>query len=798
MLVRFAVLAAVVFLAGCAGPTSILLIVDGDVTAGTDFDDLTVSVSGSAAAGWTDSFELSEAFPWSLRILPGDELSGDVEIQVSIRDSAGPVIEANRDTSFVGGEEVVERLCLWRACRGVESAACRQGLCDLSDADGDADVDGDSDDDGDRHEGDADEADLPDADEEGADADIEDRPSWDMRTFDAITATTGDGRVDFQVATADTVEELTHDEWLGLAEVRALGSLEGRYLGLRARLVSPDGLSKAALGRVAVAGQNGLWEWVRPDREVEASFNRSAIETEPGVLALTAAPVSGGPLPSDEFDGPEIEDRLWQRALLNIIDARVEGGRLAVGMVGDIRLGGRIFSTYALRGDFDIRIAHEPQSWPALVNGEYSAGLRVVSGTERCLLRRVVRGSVFNLDMYDTSVRLHREADSLGEQTFRLERVGGEVVGYVDPPTWRELGRCSLGTGDVTVELYVDSTPSDPPVAAMEMAFDDFEVISTEGVVGFLSSSPEVAFDVADAEAPRVAMVPETGVYQEEVTVELVASPTSTSVYYTLDGSDPVASPSRSLYEGPLLLSRGTTVTAIAENASGAPGPEERHRYLLGSLVAHAPLDEPSGEVLETVHGWNGTSLGVTRGVAGIVGGAVEVDGLGGYIELPDSSAAGRSDYQLDDGALSIWLSPENLYNRGAIFSKDSSGFDTGGHLTVWHESQTFDIRIQSIDDSYSLSSSGLLLRAGQWYRATIVFGSSGLTLWIADTEGHLLGEWSAAYFGGIGPSSGGVGNQEPIALGVSSMLSDDLAVTPVREPFAGRLDELQLYSFDP
>jgi hypothetical protein len=48
-------------------------------------------------------------------------------------------------------------------------------------------------------------------------------------------------------------------------------------------------------------------------------------------------------------------------------------------------------------------------------------------------------------------------------------------------------------------------------------------------------------------------------------------------------------------------------------------------------------------------------------------------------------------------------------------------------------------------------------------------------------------------YIGGLGVTSGGAGNFEPIAFGAGTTVSDDLLVTPTTEFFAGYMDDVQI-----
>ena len=66
-------------------------------------------------------------------------------------------------------------------------------------------------------------------------------------------------------------------------------------------------------------------------------------------------------------------------------------------------------------------------------------------------------------------------------------------------------------------------------------------------------------------------------------------------------------------------------------------------------------------------------------------------DGLDDYVEISHSN-----DDLLDNGTLTLWFQAEDLDGRQALFSKDSTGFDTGGHLTVGLEGDRILVRLQS------------------------------------------------------------------------------------------------------
>jgi len=95
---------------------------------------------------------------------------------------------------------------------------------------------------------------------------------------------------------------------------------------------------------------------------------------------------------------------------------------------------------------------------------------------------------------------------------------------------------------------------------------------------------------------------------------------------------------------------------------------------------------------------------------------------------------------------------------------------------------------LQSTSSDYYLASS--LLQQSHWYHTVLTFGPKGMKLYL---DGKLVS--SDSYIGGLGTSSGGAGNFEPIALGASTEFSDDLLITPVAYPFNGTIDELRIYN---
>ncbi len=158
---------------------------------------------------------------------------------------------------------------------------------------------------------------------------------------------------------------------------------------------------------------------------------------------------------------------------------------------------------------------------------------------------------------------------------------------------------------------------------------------------------------------------------------------------------------------------------------------------------------------------------------------AVHFDGGNDYADIPHNSA-----FELDLGTVQFWFKETGtILDYRALFSKDSEGFDNGGHLTIYTDPEDkITVRLQSGSDNYTVQSSEAVL-LNEWYLMTFTFGAGGMQLYINDTLAD-----DDAYTGGL------TANLEPIALGASSMISDDLSIEPLTDFWSGYMDEVVLY----
>jgi hypothetical protein len=199
------------------------------------------------------------------------------------------------------------------------------------------------------------------------------------------------------------------------------------------------------------------------------------------------------------------------------------------------------------------------------------------------------------------------------------------------------------------------------------------------------------------------------------------------------------------------------------------------------------PLDETSGVIAVDVDaGNNGTyQNGVLLNqlaACSDTGNAVYFDGVDDFVEVPHSP-----DYLIDEGTVSFWARADAVGTQQGLFSKDSTGFDTGGHLTfLILPGGVIQVRLQTTTGDNFVNSAPIA--AGNWVHVAFTWGPAGMALYI-DGGAPVTNP----YIGGLGVTSGGTGNFEPIVFGANSWTSDDLLATPTTEFFAGFMDDVQI-----
>lgn len=202
---------------------------------------------------------------------------------------------------------------------------------------------------------------------------------------------------------------------------------------------------------------------------------------------------------------------------------------------------------------------------------------------------------------------------------------------------------------------------------------------------------------------------------------------------------------------------------------------------------ARWPLDETAGLTAADIAASNdGTyTNGVLLNQPGACSGtatAVHFDGIDDYIEVPHTP-----EYLMDEGTVSLWVNID-VAGEQMFFSKDSTNLDTGGHLTLYvNAAGNLEVRLQSTTPLFNFVT-GPALATGTWTHMAVTWGPDGLALY---ANGGAPA--TNPYMGGLGVTSGGAGNFEPIAFGASTINSGDLVVTPLNNFMAGFLDDVRI-----
>jgi hypothetical protein len=178
----------------------------------------------------------------------------------------------------------------------------------------------------------------------------------------------------------------------------------------------------------------------------------------------------------------------------------------------------------------------------------------------------------------------------------------------------------------------------------------------------------------------------------------------------------------------------------------------------------------------------NSPTLNAAGALIGDVDGAVQFDGGWSYAVIPHHAA-----FLLNSGAIQFWYRNSGGLRNEGVFSKDSDGRDTGGHLSIWIDHRKVRVRLSSARHTYTVQSGNL--ETGAWYLVTFTFGDAGMKLYVNGGLVH-----SDPYNGGLGPNSGGAGNFQPIVLGACAESSHDLVVDHLKEFYSGLLDEVAIY----
>lgn len=132
--------------------------------------------------------------------------------------------------------------------------------------------------------------------------------------------------------------------------------------------------------------------------------------------------------------------------------------------------------------------------------------------------------------------------------------------------------------------------------------------------------------------------------------------------------------------------------------------------------------------------------------------------------------------FQAASGSLTFRFKPTDTKGKQALFSKDSSGYDDGGHLTLQMNKNRLELRAQTADQSFEIK--GGTINSGNWHEIELRWSSEGLQLSLDGNEVGRTEEFTDHL----------TNNLEPIVFGANQWASDDQVANKLRDFFSGEI----------
>ncbi|MEE3061229.1 MAG: LamG-like jellyroll fold domain-containing protein [Verrucomicrobiota bacterium] len=148
-----------------------------------------------------------------------------------------------------------------------------------------------------------------------------------------------------------------------------------------------------------------------------------------------------------------------------------------------------------------------------------------------------------------------------------------------------------------------------------------------------------------------------------------------------------------------------------------------------------------------------------------------------------------RPAFLLDSGAVTIFFKHDSITGRQGYLSKDARGLKNGGHVSIYQIDGNLTARLQSASKSYSIQVPDCIV-PNRWNHLVFQWGPGGMTLWL---NGQSVG--SDPYAGGLGSTSGGSGNEEPLFIGAGGWKYEDEDPSTVVGFFDGEVQLALLHS---
>ena len=220
------------------------------------------------------------------------------------------------------------------------------------------------------------------------------------------------------------------------------------------------------------------------------------------------------------------------------------------------------------------------------------------------------------------------------------------------------------------------------------------------------------------------------------------------------------------------------------DDAAGASTGAVNPDIIANSPVAYWALNSDTGGVAaDSVGGHDGEFRSGAAADGGQIGGqmgaSADFDGHNDYLLVNPST-----DFQLTSGSIHMTFNADTVSGRNALFSRDSSGNDGGGHFTAWVHDGQLHVRLQADSGETHLYSAAGSVSAGQDHAITVTFGAGGAELYL---DGARVDDDSSFTWGWQG-------NDEPIVVGASQWVSGNGVANNLTHHFDGRIDDVAIF----
>ena len=136
----------------------------------------------------------------------------------------------------------------------------------------------------------------------------------------------------------------------------------------------------------------------------------------------------------------------------------------------------------------------------------------------------------------------------------------------------------------------------------------------------------------------------------------------------------------------------------------------------------------------------------------------------------------------LTDGTISLRFTADNVDERQALFSKDASGYQDGGHLTAFVHDGRIEVRLQSTQQSVWLKAGEI--EAGQEHHLTVTFGDDGFWVYV---DGRMAA-WNTEFTQGLET------NSENLAIGANTWARNAERPYKTWDSFGGQISDFTVY----